>query len=162
MQMTTHQRLRGQVCSIAVALAAMASASAVADDQRPTAGSSGLMEFSNVSVINAPSASAEAPTAGTAGMRVQKDRITGQLRAPTGVEVAELEALTPPAPEAQVEVWQMANGAKAARLDESFMSYSLVRKDESGNLTEQCVTGESAADHALHTADVAGEVRHDR
>lgn len=160
--MTNHQRLRGQVRPIAIALLAMASANAMADDQQSAASNGGRMEFPNVSVISAPAAAAPASAPGTAGMRVQKDRVTGQLRAPTGVEVAELEALTPPAPAGQVEVRELANGGKLARLDESFMSYSVVRKDENGNLTEQCVTGESAADHALHGTTSVEEVRHER
>jgi hypothetical protein len=159
--MTKLRHLRLQVRPVAVALLAMASASAIAGDQQATANNDGLMTFPNVSVINAPAAATTAPAAGAAGMRAQKDRNTGQLRAPTGEEVAELEALTQAVPEAQVEVRQLANGAKAARLNEAYMSYSVVGKDASGNLTEQCVTGESAANHALHAA-VVEEVRHAR
>jgi hypothetical protein len=160
--MTKLQHLRLQVRPIAVALFAMASASAVAGDQQAASENDGLMAFPNVNVISAPAAATSAPATGTAGMRVQKDRNTGQLRAPTGEEVAELEALTPAAPEAPVEVRQHANGTKAARLNEAYMSYSVVSKDASGKLTEQCLTGEQAADHALHGAAVIEEVRHDR
>ena len=82
-------------------------------------------------------------------MRVQKDRTTGKLRVPTGEEFAELDAATPPEPEAQVEVRTSASGVKSARLNEAYMSYSVVHKNSNGKLSEQCVTGESAADRCI-------------
>jgi hypothetical protein len=160
--MKTHRHLRKQSRPIALALLAMASASSMADDQPLTASNNGAMTFPNVSVISAPAAIESTSVAGTAGMRVQKDGTTGQLRAPTALEVAELDSLTPAEPEAQIKVTTLANGAMAARLNASYMSYSVVHKDESGRLTEQCVTGESAADHALHGAAAVEEVRHER
>ncbi|MGH8863466.1 MAG: post-PEP-CTERM-1 domain-containing protein [Burkholderiales bacterium] len=122
----------------------------------------GLMTFPNVTVVDAPVTDTAAPAIGTAGMRAQKDRDTGQLRAPTAAEVQELDVLTPAVPEAPVEIRGLPDGSTIAKLNQSYMSYSVVQKDASGELAEQCVTGESAADHALHVNSADEEVRHER
>lgn len=95
-------------------------------------------------------------------MRAQKDADTGRLRAPTAVEIQALDALAPSVPDEPVEVSTLASGMTVARLNQSFMSYSVVQKSTDGSLTERCVTGESAASHALHAAPVEAEVSHDR
>lgn len=147
---------------IAFALLAIASANAIAGDRQAPDENNGLMVFPNVSVINAPGADEAVSTTGAAGMRVQKDRTTGQLRAPTAEEVQEFDALTPAAPEAPVEFSQRPDGSVVAKLNSAYLSYSVVSKDASGKLIERCVTGESAADHALHDATVEEEVGHER
>jgi hypothetical protein len=120
------------------------------------------MVFPNVQVISAPAPDATPTTVGSAGMRAQKDRITGELRMPTAAEAAALDALAPEADDAQVILWSLPGGGEAAQLTDEFMSYSVVHKDASGRLMENCVTGEPAADHALHNHAVIEEVRHDR
>ena len=155
-----HKGLRAR--PIAVALLAFASAGAVAEDQKAATDNNGLMVFPNVTVVDAPAAAPTAPAAAAAGMRVQKDKDTGKLRVPTGEEVAELEAQAPTEPAAQVEVRTSASGVKSARLNEAYMSYSVVNKNADGELVEQCVTGEAAAEHALHRVDAIEEVRHER
>jgi hypothetical protein len=145
----------------AVALAA-ASAVAFAKDDSTATGSSGAMTFANVNVVNAPVASNPATAAGTAGMRAQKDQDTGALRAPTAEEVAALDATAKPRVSAQVTIRTLPNGMTAAILNEDFMSYEVVHKDANGKLVEQCVTGASAANHALHTSVAAQEVQNDR
>ena len=160
--MTRLQLLSLRSRPIAIALLTCISASAMAEEPQSPAGNNGAMVFPNVKVISAQDAAAATQATGTAGMRVQKDRTTGKLRAPTGEEVAELDATAPPEPEAKVEVRTSASGVKSAKLNEAFMSYSLVHKDASGTLTEQCVTGETAAAQEAHRAAGTEEVSHER
>src|SRR5215469_14150579 len=87
----------------AVVLAA-ASAAAFAKDDSTATGNNGAMTFPNVNIVNAPVASSAANTAGTAGMRAQKDKDTGELRAPTAEEVAELDATAKPRVAAPVTI----------------------------------------------------------
>jgi hypothetical protein len=54
----------------------------------------------------------------------------------------------------------MGNGRKSAALDESFMSYSVVRRSADGTLDTQCVSGETAAQHALHAHPRANAKEH--
>jgi hypothetical protein len=73
----------------AVVLAA-ASAAVFANNDSPGTGNNGAMTFANVNVVNAPAATGATGVAGSAGMRAQKDKDTGELRAPTASEAAEL------------------------------------------------------------------------
>jgi hypothetical protein len=160
--MTTSRCPRMRARPVAAALLALASTYALADDQSIVAGNDGLMTFANVTVVNAATHTAAEPMTGAAGMRAQKDADTGRLRAPTAVEIQALDALTPSVPDEPVEVSTLANGTTVAKLNPSYMSYSVVQKNADGSLTEQCVTGESAASHALHAVAVDAEVSHDR
>ena len=86
------------------------------------------------------------------GMVVVRDAQTGQLRAPTA---AESRALTPKsttsmtAP-ARPSLVTHPSGARAVRLGERGLVYSVVTRDSEGKLSDQCVHGESAAEKALH------------
>jgi hypothetical protein len=100
-------------------------------------------------------------TTGEAGMKAYKDPDTGKLRKPTQEELQIEAQTTPPSNNAAgARVTTAPNGRKSAQLDESFMSYAVVRKDKRGKLDMLCVTGESAAHKALKGAPVAKEDRH--
>jgi hypothetical protein len=48
-------------------------------------------------------------------------------------------------------------GAKGLRVDASRMAFTVVQRGADGKVTTQCVTGDSAADKALHGAVVQGD-----
>lgn len=154
------RRLGASARPMVLAALAVASASAFADAGNAS-GNNGAMTFANVNVVSAAIPAATAPTAGSAGMRAQKDKDTGELRAPTAAEVAELDARAKSAPAPQINVRAAATGGLVAKLDDSFLSYEVAHKDASGKLVKQCVTGESAADHAMHNP-VTEESHNDR
>jgi hypothetical protein len=76
------------------------------------------------------------------------------------VNVTPVDA-TAPAAAAPIEVTQLADGAVGVKLNEAYMSHSIIEKDASGEITIQCLSGESAADDALHSASVDPGVRHE-
>jgi len=101
-------------------------------------------------------ASSAAQAADGAGMRIVRDPVTGQLRAPTpeefqAIEAQELKAksttraATPAAP----GMVRRGDGSAKAVLDESQMSYAVVTRNADGSLTEHCVTGADAAQKVL-------------
>lgn len=101
-----------------------------------------------------PAAHAEGP-----GMRIVRDPVTGQLRAPTAEEFQAMEArelkekaaraaVAPSAPTAPVEV-RRADGSVKLMLDESQMTYAVVKRNADGSLAEYCVTGADAAGNVL-------------
>ena len=159
--MKTSRCPRKRVTVSVSALLALAGTGALADEQ-DVVSSDGLMTFSNVTVVNAAMPATSETTLGAAGMRAQKDPDTGRLRAPTALEIQALDALAPSVPEEPVEVNTLADGTTVAKLNQSYMMYSVVHKGADGSLSEQCVTGESAAEHALHVAPATKEVSHDR
>lgn len=123
----------------------------------------GLLVLPNVRVENAAAPVEGRGTVASAGVRAYKDRDTGRLRKATPEEQqAEAEAPAAANNPAGVTVRTMANGRKTAALDESFMSYSVVRRAADGSLDTQCVTGETAAQHALHARAHAKEHGHAR
>jgi hypothetical protein len=94
---------------------------------------------------------------GQDGMVVVRDAQTGKMRAPTPQELRELRARaprpaaavagTPPQPKALTG----RHGAHGVRLGEKTLVYDVVTRGEDGALSSQCVQGEDAARHALHT-----------
>jgi hypothetical protein len=114
-------------------------------------------------------------------LQVVRDPVTGRLRAPTHEEIAaeaaaaaqqrnaggasggnaamasvlganhplvQRSAAAPAAPAARM-------GAVAKRTDISKMHYSVATRDANGHVDANCVAGESAADHALHSSATA-------
>ena len=86
------------------------------------------------------------------GMVVVRDAQTGQLRAPTAAESRALapkttSAMTAPARPSMVT---HASGARQVRLGERGLVYSVVTRDGDGKLSDECVRGEEAAEHAVH------------
>jgi hypothetical protein len=98
-------------------------------------------------VVHTPPAAA----AGQQGMVVARDPQTGELHLPTAAQMKELAAQRPTtlAPPAAPMVVKRADGTRQVRLGEKGLVYSVVTKGANGKLTEQCLSGEHAADAAL-------------
>lgn len=143
---------------LAAALAAVQTAGAAPPQLRSD---NGLLLLPNVRVENAAAPVEGRGTRSSAGVRAYKDRETGQLRKATPEEQqAEAQAPAPSNDPAGVRISVMPNGRKSAALDETFMSYSVVRRAADGTLDAQCVSGESAAQHALHAHPRANAKEH--
>ena len=140
---------------VAAAPAAMAAAPELRSE-------GGLLVLPNVKVEMAQQPVDSKPMlARQSGMKAYKDHETGQLRKVTPEEMQE-EAMTTPLDNnaAAARVTSSDTGRKSALLDESFMSYAVVRKGDDGKLDMQCVTGEAQAKIALKGKVVAKEHRH--
>lgn len=119
--------------------------------------------------ITALALSGSAFAAGQQGLTVVKDPATGQLRAPTADEAAQLNALaaqnkatafagkssrlaataaTAIAPGTTI---YHADGSVEMTVDPESLSYSVMTKDADGKLVLQCVTGVTAATKAMST-----------
>ena len=96
-----------------------------------------------------------------AGQTAFKDSVTGKMRNPTAVEAKQLNDLRDAqraagvaarkasgAPQAGV-IYMQSNGILAADLDESSMTYSVVRRNARGGLEHDCVIGEHDAAKTL-------------
>lgn len=143
---------------LAAAVAAVQAAGAAPPQLRSE---NGLLMLPNVRVENAAAPVEGQGTRSSAGVRAYKDRETGQLRKATPEEQqAEAEAPVVANNPAGARISVMANGRKSAALDESFMSYSVARRSADGTLDTQCVTGETAAQHALHAHPRANAKEH--
>jgi len=95
------------------------------------------------------------------GMVVVRDAQTGQLRAPTAAESRALapkttSAMTAPARPSMVT---HASGARQVRLGERGLVYSVVTRDADGKLSDECVRGEEAAEHAVHGHGQHGHIQ---
>jgi hypothetical protein len=142
-----------------VAWAACAQAVCAAPPALPS--KDGLLVLPNVRVETASQPVEGRGTVAQSGMKAYKDHETGQLRKATPEEQQEEAATAAPANNAAgAQVFTWSGGRKSAALDESFMSYAVVRKGADGKLEQVCVTGESAAQHALH-AKPAKKEHHD-
>ena len=92
------------------------------------------------------------------GMVVVRDAQTGKMRAPTPDELRALRAKTPPPPAAMAGSAQpqtltnRRSGARGVRLGEKNLVYEVVTRGPDGKLSETCVQGADAAEHALHGA----------
>jgi hypothetical protein len=107
-------------------------------------------------------------------LQVVRDSVTGRLRAPTHEEIAAQAASASQQRSASGGSATMAGvlgadhpfvqrsaaasaapaarmGAVAKRTDISKMHYSVVTRDANGHFNASCVSGESAAEHALHS-----------
>ncbi len=96
------------------------------------------------------------------GMKVVKDALTGQLRAPTDDELKAAQAQMrsksrsvskavgmitgTDAPQAVT----LANGTVMMELTEDSMVYSVLKRNPDGSMEMQCVHGEDAAHNAVH------------
>lgn len=122
----------------------------------------GLLVLPNVKVEMAQQPVDGKPMLGRQnGVKAYKEHDTGKLRKITPEEQQE-EAQSAPLDNnaAAARVTTSASGGKSALLDESFMSYAVVRKGADGKLDTQCVTGETQARAALKGQAVAKEHRH--
>jgi hypothetical protein len=101
------------------------------------------------------------------GMRIVRDPVTGQLRAPTADEAKAMDdaeakaradrAAANPAgtadSRAPVEV-RTSNGVRY-RVNDSFLSYSVISRKADGTLAMQCVTGKDAAEKLVRDPKAA-------
>jgi len=98
---------------------------------------------------------------GKDGMKVVRDQVSGQLRAPTPAEAQvmivqeQAKAKTPAkamgmltGTEPQQKVMQ--NGTVMLELTEESMVHSVVTRKADGSLEMQCVHGDAAHNHAVH------------
>jgi hypothetical protein len=142
-------------CAQFAVLGGLTSAAGVALAAPPQlASEGGLLVLPNVKVEKSavPVDTAADKRVGASGMKAYRDADTGQLRRPTADDLAaELAAAAAaPAPAApSVRITTSANGRRSAQLDESFLSFMVVKRDANGKLDEQCVTGEQQALKAL-------------
>jgi hypothetical protein len=136
-----------------------------------------LLSQAALAVLAAASLSAHADTA--AGMRVSRDGTTGQLRAPTPEESQALDAAKGRSA-AKAPVGMLtgrvnpqpiyhADGTVEQELDESTLSYSVVRRGADGKMEMYCVTGNEAAQRivkgqkpAIKAAKSVKEHQHDQ
>lgn len=92
------------------------------------------------------------------GLRVVRDPVTGQLRAPTAEEATAMDERDAAARAAQPAAAPATGAAESAvpmefrqsngvryRVGDTFLSYSVVKRSADGTLDLQCVTGEEAA-----------------
>jgi hypothetical protein len=109
----------------------------------------------------APGLAAAAPAQD--GMVVVRDAVTGQLRAPTAAEFQALQAAQPksaaPLALSPPRVISRADGTRQAHLGQGAMVYSVVSRDEGGQLHQQCVSGQAAAEAALSNTEARHEDR---
>lgn len=137
-------------------------------------GANGAMTFPNVQVVTAPAPVASKPAAAQGGMRAFVDPATGKLVSPSAEQAAALEAAEPARPAATSRMRSQASapteiypaqGGVGITLNDSYMSYSVARKDAGGKVATDCVPGselsrwsskKSSARHA-HMAAPAGD-----
>jgi len=108
---------------------------------------------------------APASQAAEAGMRVVRDPVTGQLRAPTAEEFKAMQdqedkekgSARSAAPARTMPV-RNAHGGLSHHVGERFMTFSVMKRDADGNMTMVCVPGAEAAEKAVNqTSPVAKE-----
>jgi hypothetical protein len=123
-----------------------------------------VFSMRSVAAIAALALSGSAFAAGPSaqeGQTVFKDPVTGKLRNPSAAEAKELNALRAAqraadaaerkasgAPMTGVARLQ-GNGVVAAHVDEESISYSVMKRNEAGELVLECVQGKSALDKTL-------------
>lgn len=113
----------------------------------------------------------------TPGMKVVKDALTGQLRAPTTDELQSTQlqqrgkskSLAKPVGMLSGSETPMMsvkpNGTVMIELTEDTMVYSVVQKNADGSMNLQCVTGSDAADKLVNSKSAtkpAQEHKHDK
>jgi hypothetical protein len=100
-------------------------------------------------------AQSKAAASGQEGMVVVRDPQTGKMRAPTPEELRALRAKAPSAAitsaPRELKSLTRRDGARGVRLGEKTLVYEVVTRGEDGKLSSQCVQGEDAAGHALHS-----------
>lgn len=87
--------------------------------------------------------------------RVQRDAVTGQLRAPTPEEGAAMAARAPRSTNESAQVRSSRRGGAGLRLTNEFLSHSVVVRQADGSLAENCVVGEEAAADAAKAPKAA-------
>jgi hypothetical protein len=130
------------LCATALAL----SASAAFADESTAASQDGFVHFSNVRVVNAPSAGTTTAQPTDAGMRIYRDSATGQMRGPSPEEMQAAAAAPATARPSHMTQFASRHSGVGIALDESFLQYSVVARNADGSLSEVCVDGADKAD----------------
>lgn len=118
--------------------------------------------------------SAVAQAAPQSGMRILRDPVSGELRAPTPEEFTQIEAEEGKARAALRGANRKATSARPANVsyrlkgggvgvrpgEESTM-FTVVKQNADGTLTTQCVTGQAAADAVMAAPAAATSVAHE-
>ena len=122
----------------------------------------GLLVLPNVKLeVAAQPADTKSTSASSSAQRAYKDHESAPLRAAAPEEMmSEAQTARQANSAAFARFSSPSAGRKSAQLDESFMSYAVVRRGEDGKTEMQCVTGEAQALGALKGAPVAKEARH--
>jgi hypothetical protein len=114
-----------------------------------------------VSALAAEAAAQPAPAVEAAGTGanqvVVRDAVSGKLRAPTAEEAAVLQAKTSALRGRVTETTlarHHASGAHGVRLNDQFMSYSVVVRQPDGSLASQCFESREDAEAALKAQPV--------
>jgi len=113
------------------------------------------------------SLSPAAQAADGVGMRIVRDPVTGQLRAPTADEAKAMDeaeakaradrAAANPAGTADTRApveMRTSNGVRY-RVNDNFLSYSVITRKADGSLAMQCVTGKDAAEKLVRDPKAA-------
>jgi len=163
-------------CTLGLILGGLA-CHALAEPPAPAASNdNGLMTFPNVSVVNAPLDTSEQKPAArdsvaTPGVRAYMDS-NGKLSSePTAAEAAQLSNAARPRTgiataktgvtaanaepsEQQPQLVHGPDNSMSIMLTDDTMVFQVAHKNATGELTQQCVTGEDNAAHALHSPPV--------
>ncbi len=112
-------------------------------------------------------------TAIPAGLKVVRDSVTGQLRAPTSAEAQAMANQDMAAMKASAktavgmvtgtiapEQTVTSNGAVMLELTEDTMVYSVVQRAADGSMSMQCVTGSDAAKKLINSKSPATKQEH--
>jgi hypothetical protein len=126
-----------------------------------------LPKFANVTVVNASpeqiAALARSEGAFAVGQRAYVDPATKQLRPALPEELVADAAAAKNVAAAPAVVKITAQGAKHAKLDESFMSYAVAHIESDGSVKQDCVENQPSEQAALQAAVAApGVDRHEK
>lgn len=180
--MNLSQRYRGGRLSLIVGAGLSLTVGAVLADEAKTSAaqpSTGIMNFANVQVVNAPAATAPAQKANAEGMRAYIDPKNGKTRAQSreegnkiadetsAREAAKLERAArngvASARDEEARTIYGVGGAVGVQLTEEHMTYQVARKTDDGLVREE-TNGKTAAQQAMHShKDLKQEeARHER
>lgn len=119
--------------------------------------------------VSAPVVTEVAAATSPVGMKVVRDSVTGELRAPTGAEAQAMVAQEKVKGKASVgmltgtEAPQQqltSSGAVRMELSEDSMVYSVVKRADDGSLSMECVTGADAAKKLINSKSTATKQEH--
>jgi hypothetical protein len=112
-----------------------------------------LLLAASFAALAADDTSLAAQPSASLGQVAVRDAASGQLRAPTASELKTLQAAAPAGAHTlkagATRTKRHASGATGARLNDSFMSYSVVMKQPDGSLTEYCFGSKEDAEAAV-------------
>jgi len=164
-------------CTLGLMLGGLALQALAEPPAAPASNNNGLMTFPNVSVVNAPvDAAKQKPTAQESGVKVYMDG-AGNMMQPSAADAAQLSNAAPAragrtvakssAATATTHTAQQMtygpDGSIEIMANEETLVFQMAHKDAQGKLSQECVTGESSAKHALHSpAHAKQESRNDR